>query len=86
MYDQVRNPEYRFSRVEAHLQHYKLIGPKETNSQLFISICPSERYIFINMEFTIKYGGERSGSVVECLTPDGGVAGSNLTSITALCP
>ena len=27
---------------------------------------------------------ERSGSVVECLTGDRGVAGSNLTSVTAL--
>ena len=29
---------------------------------------------------------ERSGSVVECLTRDRGAAGSNLTSVTALCP
>ena len=29
---------------------------------------------------------ERSGSVVECLTRDRGVAGSSLTSVTALCP
>ena len=29
---------------------------------------------------------ERSGSVVECLTQDRGVAGSSLNSITALCP
>ena len=29
---------------------------------------------------------ERSGSVVECLTRDGGAAGSSLTGITALCP
>ena len=27
-----------------------------------------------------------SGSVVECLTPDRGAAGSSLTSITVLCP
>ena len=29
---------------------------------------------------------ERSGSVVECLTPDKGAAGSSLTGVTALCP
>ena len=29
---------------------------------------------------------ERSGSVVECLTPDRGAAGSSLTGVTALCP
>ena len=29
---------------------------------------------------------ERSGSVVECLTRDRWVAGSSLTSVTALCP
>ena len=29
---------------------------------------------------------ERSGSVVECLTPDWGAAGSSLTGVTALCP
>ena len=29
---------------------------------------------------------ERSGSVVECLTQDRGAAGSNLTSVTVLCP
>ena len=28
---------------------------------------------------------ERSGSVVECLTPDREVAGSSLTRVTALC-
>ena len=32
------------------------------------------------------YNWERSGSVVECLTRDRGAAGSNLTSVTALCP
>ena len=29
---------------------------------------------------------ERSGSVVECLTGDRGVAGSSLTCVTVLCP
>ena len=29
--------------------------------------------------------GERSGSVVECLTPDRVAAGSSLTGVTALC-
>ena len=29
---------------------------------------------------------ERSGSVVECLTQDGGTADSSLTGVTALCP
>ena len=31
-------------------------------------------------------GREHSDSVVECLSPDRGVAGSNLNSVTALCP
>ena len=30
--------------------------------------------------------GERSGSVVECLTRDRGARGSRLTGVTALCP
>ena len=30
--------------------------------------------------------GERSCSVVECLTGDRGAAGSRLTGVTALCP
>ena len=29
---------------------------------------------------------EHSGSVVECLTSDRGVAGSSLTDLTVLCP
>ena len=29
---------------------------------------------------------ERGGSVVECLTRDGGAAGSSLIGVTALCP
>ena len=33
-----------------------------------------------------KLDRERSGSVVECLTPDRGAAGSSLTGATALCP
>ena len=32
------------------------------------------------------YFSERSGSVVECLTPDRGSPGSSLTGITALFP
>ena len=40
--------------------------------------------ILINIEsvYSVIY----SGSVVECLTGDGGAAGSSLTSVTALCP
>ena len=39
------------------------------------------------MQAHLKYGfGERSGSVVECLTRDRMAAGSSLTSVTALCP
>ena len=40
-------------------------------------------------ELTLKITssiGERSGSVVECLTPDRRAAGSSLTGVTALCP
>ena len=33
-----------------------------------------------------SYQGERSGSVVECLTRDRRTAGLSLTGITALCP
>ena len=33
-----------------------------------------------------KCTGERSGSVVECLTRDRTAAGSSLTGVTALCP
>ena len=29
---------------------------------------------------------QHSGSVVECLTQDGGAAGSSLTNVTVLCP
>ena len=32
------------------------------------------------------YVKDRSGSVIDCLTPDRGAAGSSLTSITVLCP
>ena len=31
-------------------------------------------------------GGERSGSLVECLTRDQGAAGLSLTGVAALCP
>ena len=34
----------------------------------------------------IAVSGECSGSVVECLTRDGGAAGASLTGVTALCP
>ena len=37
-------------------------------------------------EVDIILKGGRSGSVEECLTGDRGAAGSNLTSVTALCP
>ena len=30
--------------------------------------------------------GKRSGSLVECLTRDRGVAGSSVTSVIVLCP
>ena len=37
--------------------------------------------------YSIQYRfREHSGSVVECLTRDEGVAGSSLTRVTALCP
>ena len=35
--------------------------------------------------FTALTMGERSGSVVECLTRDRGAAGSSLTSVIAWC-
>ena len=37
----------------------------------------------LNLQVVI---GERSGSVVECLTRDQGTAGSSLTGVTAFCP
>ena len=39
-----------------------------------------------DLKYIHKNFGERSGSVVECLTQDRGAAGLSLTSITALCP
>ena len=47
---------------------------------IFGSLLLSSRFMANN----IKLGGERSGSVVECLTRDRGAAGSSLTGITAL--
>ena len=44
-----------------------------------------EGVVPMNGRYTIGQR-ERSGSVVECLTPDPGVAGVSLTSVTALCP
>ena len=35
---------------------------------------------------TAYIGIEHSGSVVECLTPDRGTAGSSPTGVTAFCP
>ena len=34
----------------------------------------------------LQENGERSGSVVECLTRDLGAAGWSLTGVTVLCP
>ena len=43
--------------------------------------------IFINDTVRVKgFSGERSGSVVECLTRDRGATFSSLTGVTALCP
>ena len=42
--------------------------------------------VMINYVISSKHKlRECSGSVVECFTPDRGVAGSSLTSVTALC-
>ena len=41
--------------------------------------------VCLNAEKSFPFG-ERSGSVVECLTRDRGAAGSSLTGVTALCP
>ena len=40
----------------------------------------------LNVFFSTIDNRERSGSVVECLTRDGGATGSSLTGVTALCP
>ena len=40
-------------------------------------------YFFLEINLKIRKG---SGSVVECFTPDRGVAGSSLTGVAALCP
>ena len=42
--------------------------------------------ILLNKWTLVSNVRECSGSVVECLTPDGRSAGSSLTGITALCP
>ena len=38
------------------------------------------------LDLITKLSGERSGSVVECLTRDRGAAGLSLTGVIALCP
>ena len=46
-------------------------------------------YAFLQFHlYAVRYliHGERSGSVVECLTQDRGAVGLSLTGITALCP
>ena len=52
---------------------------KALSLQVFQIIITRVRHKFE----TVK---ERSGSVVECLTPDRGIVGSNLTGVTALRP
>ena len=44
---------------------------------------PGGQYQHNILHFSVGSNGERSGSVVECLTRDLGAAGS---SLTALCP
>ena len=44
--------------------------------ELWLSLC-----VLQNANFRYR---ERSGSVVECLTRDGGAVGSSLTSVTAM--
>ena len=43
-------------------------------------------FVVSNCEFVTFPLGERSGSVVYCLTRDRRAAGSSLTGVTALCP
>ena len=59
---------------------YNLIRPLENFQR-------SGQFIIIFHISQPKHVAEEcSGLVVECLTGDLGVAGSNLTSVTALCP
>ena len=63
----------------------KVLASKIASSRMslkssFIDVCI--QFIII----AISICGERSGSVVECLTRDRVVAGSSLTDGTTLCP
>ena len=53
---------------------------KQTNFMFIIILQVPQK------QTTIFQDGERRGSVVECLSRDPGASGSNLTSVTALCP
>ena len=51
----------------------------------YFSVC----FFLINLSclcFQKHINRERSGSVVECLTGDRGVAGLSLNGVTVLCP
>ena len=45
---------------------------------------PRAYAVFYGRFIITVYNGERSGSVVECLTGDRGAAGSSLTGVTVL--
>ena len=59
----------------------------ESDKEKTVLSCHSGLFEFNVMPFGLSmscYFGERSGSVVECLTQDREVAGSSLTGVTAL--
>ena len=57
-------------------------------SAIIVCCLDSIKAILAMSEFSVSYlvSRERSGSVVECLTRDGGAAGSSLIGIIVLCP
>ena len=68
----------------------KMLVIKACNYKMFIRIANREDHDQTSTDPCLHYlpwpFWERSGSVVECLTLDRGVACSSLTCITALCP
>ena len=54
------------------------------NFALVLNEKKCSKILTILYQVNMQYSGERSGSVVECLTRDRRAAGSSLTGITAL--
>ena len=67
-----------------HLINYKTIKNSEYDKEIPQSQA-ADKPIVLRGRATQPSRGERSGSVVECLTRDRRAAGSSLTGVTALC-